>query len=345
VPGGLVQAGAARLSFPDNLVSFVHATGSKDGRRDMKRIGRALLTAAMALGAAGCSRASEPIVPDESRVAPVITPVVESAAPAPAPTPAIGGVFVPGTPEPPETAEPAVDDDADLESPVPAPPDPIVESPGPAPSADHHWVEGYWRWDASHYVWEPGYWVDEDDGAPYAPPAAPGEDPGYAPGDGYVFMGGYWRWNDGAYLWMGGHWAPLRNGFDYVRPRWERTASGRWSSRGGYWVPQSGAPRDDYTPAHPSVGEPPAAGTTSSPKPRAPSHVREGDTGGSTYGEGTRSLYGEGAQVYRPRPSGDARVPSREPRLEETRPEAPSRAPAGRGWPGRSGGSSRHGRR
>jgi hypothetical protein len=311
----------------------------------MTRIGRALITAAMALGAAGCNRPSVPIVPDESPVVESAAPIVESAAPAPAPS--IAGVRVTAPPAPPETAEPAAEEDVDLEALVPAPPDPIVESPGLAPSPDHHWVEGYWRWDSSHYVWEPGYWVDEDDGAPYAPPAAPGEDPGYTPGDGYVFMPGYWRWSDGAYLWMAGHWALGRNGFDYVRPRWERTVTGRWSSRGGYWVPQSGAPRDDYAPAHPSASEPVPAGTTSGLKPRAPSHAREVAPGVPAYGEAAHSLYGEGGpvdRVDRARAGSDARGPSREPRMEDTRPEAPPRAPAGRGWPGRSGGPQRHGR-
>jgi WXXGXW repeat (2 copies) len=301
----------------------------------MKRVGTALITAAAMLCAAGCKRPSEPILPDEA-VAPAIATVAETAAPAPTAT--VGGVRVDAPP--PEAAEPEPAEEADLEDLVPAPPEPIVESPGPAPSPDHHWVEGYWRWDTSHYVWEPGYWVDADDGAPFGPPAEPAEDAGPTPVGGYVFMPGYWRWSDGAYLWMGGHWAPPRNGFDYVRPRWKRNDTGRWSSQGGYWVPKSGVTRDDYQPAHPTASEPVHTPPPSGPKPRAPSI--EGGTGeqrASTYGEaGGHSLYGD-ARV-------DLRGPPMEPRAEEreSRLTPQPRAPAGRGSPGRSGGP-RHGRR
>ena len=39
-----------------------------------------------------------------------------------------------------------------------APPRPIVEHRGVAPSANHVWIGGYHRWDGNAYVWTPGRW-------------------------------------------------------------------------------------------------------------------------------------------------------------------------------------------
>src|ERR1700689_138093 len=39
-----------------------------------------------------------------------------------------------------------------------APPVEVVESTGPAPTANHFWIRGHWVWGGNHYVWERGRW-------------------------------------------------------------------------------------------------------------------------------------------------------------------------------------------
>jgi len=40
-----------------------------------------------------------------------------------------------------------------------APPAPLFEIPGIAPSPESVWVDGYWEWMGVTYVWRPGCWV------------------------------------------------------------------------------------------------------------------------------------------------------------------------------------------
>jgi len=44
-----------------------------------------------------------------------------------------------------------------------APPAPMVE-PIPAPREGHVWANGYWQWNGSRYVWEPGHWMAHQPG-------------------------------------------------------------------------------------------------------------------------------------------------------------------------------------
>src|SRR5580692_9297224 len=80
--------------------------------------------------------------------------------------------------------------------PLPAPPELKDETPGPAPSENDVWIEGYWWWDAPkhNYVWSPGFWQDRTVQPTVAPPALVYEYPYRAPSDLYVYVPGYWMW-------------------------------------------------------------------------------------------------------------------------------------------------------
>jgi hypothetical protein len=67
------------------------------------------------------------------------------------------------------------------------PPAPVVEHPGPPPSARHVWVGGYHRWDGRRYVWVPGGYVIPPRPRAIWVPAHYDARPG-----GYVFVPGHW---------------------------------------------------------------------------------------------------------------------------------------------------------
>jgi hypothetical protein len=108
---------------------------------------------------------------------------------------------------------------------APAPPAPQQEASGPAPSTDHFWVNGHWKWVGRRYEWIPGHWAVSV--APSAPPAIRYENPGYAPSTRHVWMRGYWKWSGTEWTWVGGHW-------DYYRPG-HTWVDGHWDARGGRW--------------------------------------------------------------------------------------------------------------
>ena len=73
---------------------------------------------------------------------------------------------------------------------APAPPPPLlVEVPGPPPSRDSVWIQGFWAWTGSRFAWVSGDWS-----APY---------PGHA--------------------WVEGHWKRSGSGFTWVAGRWRRS--------------------------------------------------------------------------------------------------------------------------
>ncbi|MGA3073640.1 MAG: hypothetical protein ABSG56_08105 [Bryobacteraceae bacterium] len=69
-----------------------------------------------------------------------------------------------------------------------APPRPIVEHRGVAPSANHVWIGGYHRWDGNAYVWTPGRW--DLPPRPHAVWVAPRY---VHRNGGYMFVEGRWK--------------------------------------------------------------------------------------------------------------------------------------------------------
>ena len=67
------------------------------------------------------------------------------------------------------------------------PPVPRVEVLPSAPSSNHVWISGFWRWSNGRHVWNPGHWE----------PARPGYfwAPGHwvKHGPNWTFSGGFWQ--------------------------------------------------------------------------------------------------------------------------------------------------------
>ena len=70
-----------------------------------------------------------------------------------------------------------------------APPPPRVEIIGPAPTPNHIWIGGFWRWNNGQHVWVSGHWEARRDGYFYAPGHW------YRNGNTWTFSGGYWQRN------------------------------------------------------------------------------------------------------------------------------------------------------
>lgn len=69
-----------------------------------------------------------------------------------------------------------------------APPAPVVEERGVAPSPNHVWIGGYHTWNGSAYVWTPGRW--DVPPRPHAVWVAPRWQRRHG---GYVFVEGRWK--------------------------------------------------------------------------------------------------------------------------------------------------------
>jgi hypothetical protein len=68
-----------------------------------------------------------------------------------------------------------------------APPAPIYETVPAAPGPGYYWINGYWRWNGSRYVWAHGYYAT----APYS---------------GASWHAGHWAQNRYGWYWRAGHW-------------------------------------------------------------------------------------------------------------------------------------------
>jgi hypothetical protein len=82
-----------------------------------------------------------------------------------------------------------VENQNDVEVLPAAPPDPVDESPSPAPDDDSSYVPGCWVYNNDRYMWRPGFWHRYRPGwiwnsASYYPTPA-----------GYVFVDGYWDYD------------------------------------------------------------------------------------------------------------------------------------------------------
>lgn len=73
---------------------------------------------------------------------------------------------------------------------LPRPPASVEAGPStPAPSDEHQWVPGHWRWHEGHYVWQPGYWTELQPGWIWSP-AYYVDTPG-----GCIFVDGFWDYS------------------------------------------------------------------------------------------------------------------------------------------------------
>ncbi len=68
-----------------------------------------------------------------------------------------------------------------------APPPPRIEVMTPAPSPNHVWIDGYWRWNNGRHDWVNGHWEARRDGYFWAP--------GHwvRNGNSWTFSGGFWQ--------------------------------------------------------------------------------------------------------------------------------------------------------
>lgn len=60
---------------------------------------------------------------------------------------------------------------------------------GVAPSPNHFWIGGHWRWEGGRHVWFPGHWETRR--------------------HGYEWVAGHWRHEHHGYVWVEGRWARL----------------------------------------------------------------------------------------------------------------------------------------
>jgi hypothetical protein len=69
------------------------------------------------------------------------------------------------------------------------PPAPRTEVEGPAPSAAHVWIQGFWTYVDGHWVWAPGHWE-------------------VRPSVRAVWVAGHWDKDPTGkgWLWTPGHW-------------------------------------------------------------------------------------------------------------------------------------------
>src|SRR5437762_1218050 len=70
-----------------------------------------------------------------------------------------------------------------------APPAPRVEVVGMAPSPQHFWIGGHWRWEGGKHVWTPGHWEGRRAGQIWEPAH-------------WAHWGHHWRF-------VPGHWRPV----------------------------------------------------------------------------------------------------------------------------------------
>jgi WXXGXW repeat (2 copies) len=144
----------------------------------MPTVGFIGLSAALALGLAGCNRAQGP-------------------------DPAAANMAPSGPTEPVAASEAPVQNSgyqtAQLNQ-APAPPPPLPEyNQPPCPGENYMWTPGYWVYSNAGYYWTPGAWVS----APYA---------------GALWTPPWWGYSGGVYIWHAGYWGPyvgFYGGIDY----------------------------------------------------------------------------------------------------------------------------------
>jgi len=68
-----------------------------------------------------------------------------------------------------------------------APPPEPTEVISPSPGELYVWVQGFWTWGGSAYVWSPGHWAK-------------------APEQGVTWVPGVWMHTPKGYYWVPGHW-------------------------------------------------------------------------------------------------------------------------------------------
>lgn len=68
------------------------------------------------------------------------------------------------------------------------PPPALVEVRSPQPGEIYAWIQGFWTWDGSVYVWSPGRWVR-------------------APHSHATWIPGEWREGPRGFYWIPGRWS------------------------------------------------------------------------------------------------------------------------------------------
>ncbi|HKA90055.1 MAG TPA: hypothetical protein VKE22_20485 [Haliangiales bacterium] len=76
------------------------------------------------------------------------------------------------------------------------PPDPIYEEVPSAPAYDYVWIDGYWNWSGSEWLWYRGRWE--------------------RPRVGYAWVRPYYDYSGGRYVYTPGYWTSQQT----VRPEW-----------------------------------------------------------------------------------------------------------------------------
>lgn len=98
------------------------------------------------------------------------------------------------------------------------PPEPIVEERPPAPAPKAVWVDGYWNWSGSGYVWVKGRWISKPRGH-------------WNSGHwiktkrGWVRHKGHWSTKPVKHhpkkKWVPGHWKKTRQGRVWIKGHWK----------------------------------------------------------------------------------------------------------------------------
>ncbi len=283
---------------------YVHLCDGRGCRWGRLRHGHeTALAEQIAPSAANEPREVVPAPPPEAReVLPAPAPAVRQILPAPDSNAGDTGAQAPGQAAP-DTATPAAP--AAAPAPVPlsqgevsapyyavvpdrpsvqrvayAPPQPLVDDRPPPPASGHQWVNGYWFWGTSGWVWLPGYWA--------------------TPVVGYGYQPGYWYWSTNYWWYYPGGWCrPGSTTVVYqIAPRSQRTvhvrafaARGVHRSRGPFASGSNGthgivhASRQGFRPrsspllSYPrSLGSSARASSTPGSSARAPS-MRSGSIG------------------------------------------------------------------
>ena len=100
---------------------------------------------------------------------------------------ALGGCYVQTGPMPAASAESYDGEYVEAEEAPVAPPPPPAEAVPPAPSNDHVWVEGHYRWHGRVYVWDRGHYE-------------------HRPHHRASWVPAHWEKRGHRRVWVNGHW-------------------------------------------------------------------------------------------------------------------------------------------
>src|SRR5262249_28867825 len=105
------------------------------------------------------------------------------------------GCYVQDTSPPPQYGQPAPGayvegsvtvGPTDYYYPTQPEPEPIYETPPPAPAYGYVWIDGYWNWGPAGWRWWRGHWE--------------------TPREGFVYVQPYYGWQSGRRVYVPAHW-------------------------------------------------------------------------------------------------------------------------------------------